>query len=196
MSRKATLPYCARNLARIPANRKHFKEGEMSEPQASRPHWPDAPQDPPDATTGLKPWSWALERLEKSHNYWIATSRPGGRPHLMLVWGIWWQEAFWFSTGPRTRKAKNIATQSHCVIGTEKADEAVILEGAAQEIKDGAVWKQLGEVYDRKYGGNLLPLLESSGGSVFRVAPKTAFAQDEHAENFVDAVTRWTFPAS
>ncbi len=168
----------------------------MSEPQASRPHWPDALQNPPDATTGLKPWSWALERLEKSHNYWIATARPEGRPHLMLVWGVWWQEAFWFSTGPRTRKAKNISARPQCVIATEKADEAVILEGATQEIDDRATWKQFGEVYDRKYGGNLLQLLESSGGCVFRVVPQTAFAQDEHAENFVQAVTRWTFAPS
>jgi hypothetical protein len=168
----------------------------MSEPQASRPHWPDALQNPPDATEGLKPWSWALERLEKSHNYWIATSRPEGRPHLMLVWGIWWQEAFWFSTGRRTRKAKNIAADAHCVIGTEKADEAVILEGVAQEITDRAIWKPIVEIYNRKYGGDVGPLLETSNSCVFRVAPQTAFAQDEHAENFVDAVTRWTFPAS
>jgi hypothetical protein len=168
----------------------------MSEPQASRPQWPDALQEPSDATTGLKPWSWALERLEKSHNYWIATSRPDGRPHLMVVWGIWWEEALWFSTGRRTRKAKNIAANAHCVIGTEKADEAVILEGVAQEITDRAIWKQIVEIYNRKYGGDVGPLLETSNSCVFRVASQTAFAQDEHAENFVDAVTRWTFPAS
>jgi hypothetical protein len=165
----------------------------MIEPKRSRPHWPDAVQNLPDQTTGLKPWSWALERLENSHNYWIATSRPEGLPHLMLVWGIWWQDAFWFSTGPRTRKAKNIASHPGCVIGTEKADEAVILEGTVEEIKDRAVWKQLVEIYNRKYGGDVGPLLESSGGSVFRVVPKVVFAQDEHAENFVDAVTRWHF---
>ena len=108
----------------------------MIEPRASRPYWPDALQNPPDATSGLKPWSWALERLEKSHNYWISTARPDGRPHLMVVWGIWWEDAFWFSTGPHTRKAKNIESKPYCIIATEKADEAVILEGVVQEIKD------------------------------------------------------------
>src|SRR6266446_7199 len=107
----------------------------MLEPKSSRPHWPDAVQDPSKDLSGLKPWPWALERLEKSHNYWISTTRPDGRPHLMIVWGIWWQDAFWFSTGPRTRKAKNIAADPHVVIGTEKADEAVILEGTAEEIR-------------------------------------------------------------
>src|SRR5947207_15575370 len=114
----------------------HSERTPMPEPKASRPHWPDALQNPSNDLSGLKPWSWALERLEKSHNYWIATSRPDGRPHLMVVWGIWWQDAFWFSTGPRTRKAKNIAAVPQVVIGTEDAGEAVILEGRAEEITD------------------------------------------------------------
>jgi hypothetical protein len=165
----------------------------MSEPKVGRPHWPDAISNPSDDLSALKSWNWAVERLEKSHNYWISTARPDGRPHLMVVWGIWWNGAFWFSTGPKTRKAKNIAAQPHCVFGTEKADEAVIVEGRATEITDRAQWKRMGEVYDKKYGGKLLPMLDSSGGSVFRIEPKVAFGQDEHAENYVDAATRWTF---
>ena len=111
----------------------------------------------------------------------------------MVVWGMWWQDAFWFTTGARTRKAKNIAAAPYCVIGTEKADEAVILEGLAQPIHDRAIWKQLVEIYNRKYGGDLGPLLEGSNSYVFRVHPKVVFGQDEHAENFSEAATRWTF---
>jgi Pyridoxamine 5'-phosphate oxidase len=165
----------------------------MLEPRVSRPYWPDALAKPSADISTLKTWSWALERLEKSHNYWIATSRPDRRPHLMVVWGIWWQDAFWFSTGPRTRKAKNIAAHPHVVIGTDAADEAVILEGLAEEIIDRSVWKQLAHVYNRKYGGDIEPLLMASDGCVFRVQPQVAFGQDEHAENFADAVTRWQF---
>jgi hypothetical protein len=165
----------------------------MSEPTRSRPYWPDYAAMPRDATVGLKPWSWALERLEKSHNYWIATSRADGRPHLMLVWGVWWENALWFSTGPNTRKAKNIAANRFCSIGTERADEAVILEGIPLEITDRAVWKRLAAVYNTKYGGDVEPLLLSSGGNVYRVEPQTAFAQDEHAANFAESVTRWRF---
>jgi Pyridoxamine 5'-phosphate oxidase len=168
----------------------------MLQPKASRPYWPDALSNTTNTTSGLKPWSWALERLESSHNYWIATSRAGGQPHLMLIWGIWWQDAFWFSTGPHTRKAKNLAGNPQCVIGTEKADEAVIVEGTVQEVKDRAVWKRLIEIYNRKYGGDLGPLLESSGSLIYRVAPRVVFGQDEHAENFTEAVTRWTIANS
>jgi hypothetical protein len=165
----------------------------MPEPKASHPYWPDA-LEKRTTSDSLKPWSWALERLENSHNYWIATSRPDGQPHLMVVWGIWWQDSFWFSTGSRTRKARNLSANPRCAVGTEKADEAVILEGTAQEVSDRTVWKQLIGIYNRKYGGDLGPLLESSGSFVYRVAPHTVFGQDENAENFAEAVTRWTFP--
>jgi hypothetical protein len=111
----------------------------------------------------------------------------------MVVWGVWWQDSFWFSTGRQTRKAKNLGDNPHCVIGTEKADEAVILEGTAEAVPDRAAWKQLIEIYNFKYGGDLAPLPESSGSLDFRVTPQTVFGQDEHAENFTEAVTRWTF---
>lgn len=165
----------------------------MSQPQSSRPYWPDALTSTTHPTKGLKPWSWADERLEKSHNYWIATSRPDGRPHLMLVWGVWWDGAFWFTTGPKTRKSKNLASEPHCAIGTDKADEAVIVEGIAEETTDRAVWKKFAAVYDRKYSEDIMRLLESSSGSVFRVKPTIAFGQDEHAENFAESATRWRF---
>ena len=165
----------------------------MNEPKRSRPYWPDALQNATSDTSGLKSWDWAVQRLEQSHNYWLATSRADGRPHLMLVWGLWWQDAFWFSTGLRTRKARNIFSNPRCVVATDKADEAVILEGAAKEVSDRAVWKELIPIYNRKYGGDIGPLLEGSGSTIFRVTPEVVFAQDEHAENFTDAVTRWTF---
>ena len=117
----------------------------------------------------------------------------------MVIWGIWWDGAFWFSTGPKRARRKISPLSRIVCIGTEKADEAVIVEGTATEITDRAEWKRMGEFYDKKYGGKLLPLLESSGGSVFRIEPKVAFGQDEHAEDFVqaatklDVLTKWTF---
>ncbi len=168
----------------------------MKEPTASRPYWPDALQETPHPTRGLKPWAWAIERLEKSHNYWIATSRPEGRPHLMLVWGVWFEDAFWFSTGSRTRKMKNLAAHAECVIGTEDADEAVIVEGVARQVEDAEAKKRLVAVYNQKYGGDIGTLLESHSGFVIRVEPRVAFGFDEHAKNFTEAATRWVIDHS
>ena len=76
-------------------------------PKASRPHMPG--YGLPAGTKGLLSWQWAEQRLKKSHNYWISTVRPDCTPHLMIVWGLWLNGAFYFSSGAQSRKAKNLA---------------------------------------------------------------------------------------
>ncbi len=53
-----------------------------TEPKASRPHMPG--YGLPKGRKGLLPWKWALERLQNSHNYWIATTRADSSPHVMV----------------------------------------------------------------------------------------------------------------
>ena len=56
-------------------------------PKSSRPHMPG--YGLPKGSKGLLPWTWAEQRLKKSHNYWITTVKPEGAPHTMVVWGLW-----------------------------------------------------------------------------------------------------------
>jgi hypothetical protein len=99
------------------------------EPVASRPSMPGYGILPADAGGGLLPWDWAVERLQRAHNYWVATTRPDGAPHLAAVWGVWFDGAVCFSTGGRSRKARNLAAEPRCVVTPESAGESVVLEG-------------------------------------------------------------------
>lgn len=90
----------------------------------------------PTDAEGLLPWDWAERRLLASHVYWLATTRPDGRPHLMPIWGLWLDRVFYFSTGRQSRKARNLERNAHCVVATEQALEAVVVEGTANEIMD------------------------------------------------------------
>src|SRR4030081_968866 len=111
----------------MPARKKKLSPN--AKPRASRPHMPG--YGLPTAGTGLLPWSWAEQRLKKSHNYWITTVKPDGSPHTMVVWGLWIDGQFLFSTGRKSRKARNLAKNPNCVVSTEHAHEAVIVEGTA-----------------------------------------------------------------
>ena len=73
----------------------------MSDPLSERPKMSayGVPADP----TGLLPWTWALEHLHASHNFWLATTRPDGRPHLMPLWGLWDDDALYVSTAGSSR---------------------------------------------------------------------------------------------
>ena len=141
----------------------------------------------PLAMEGSLPWEWANERLMNSHNYLITTVRPDGSPHSMVVWGIWLENAYYFSTGATTRKAKNLAANPNCVVCNENVDEAVIVEGKARQLTVPEVPEAAFALYLKKYGWKLDPEM----GPVFKVTPRVVFAMPEKL--FPAGATRWLF---
>jgi hypothetical protein len=154
-------------------------------PKASRPHMPG--YGLPKGTKGLLPWKWAEDRLKKSHNYWITTVRPDGSPHTMVVWGLWLEGAFYFSTGKQSRKARNLAENPRCIVATERAEEAVIMEGEAHLTKDTPQLKFFAN-YQKKYKWDMSAMQEEP---VYQVRPQRAFGLYE--KKFMGAATRWKF---
>ena len=86
---------------------------------------------PANEGRGLLDWSWAEERLRGRYIWWLATTRPDGRPHLMPVWAVWVGDGVGFSTGADSRKAKNLAHNPFVTIVPERGVESVIVEGEA-----------------------------------------------------------------
>jgi len=170
------------------------KNAKRSSPKASRPHAPG--YGFPKGKKGLLPWSWAEQRLKKSHNYWITTVKADGSPHgvsphTMVVWGLWQDGRFLFSTGSTSRKARNLAANKHCIVCTEDAHEAVIVEGVA-EIADVAARRRLIPAYQRKYKFDLSSMKDdmlSMKEPVFAVRPRVVFGLWE--KHFQNKSTRW-----
>jgi PPOX class probable F420-dependent enzyme len=135
-----------------------------------------------DAGAGLLPWSWAEERLRSSHAYWVATVRPDGRPHAMAVWGAWHDGRLVFSTGGRSRKARNLAAEARCTVTTGDPTEPVVVEGVAEVL--GAAGDAARRAYEEKYGS-------SPPDPLFAVRPHVVFGLIE--DSFTDTATRWTF---
>jgi hypothetical protein len=148
----------------------------------------------PKGNKGLLRWKWTEDRLKKSHNYWITTVKPEGSRIPMVVWGLWLDGEFLFSTGRRSRKARNLAGNQHCVVCTEKASEAVILEGRAEEVADVALRRKFLALYQRKYAWDMSSFEEdilSLKEPIYAVRPVVAFGLDE--KKFLNAATRWRF---
>ena len=160
-------------------------------PKASRPQ--AAGYGFPESSKGLLAWSWGEQRLKKSHNYWITTVKPDGSPHTMVVWGMWQDGRLLFSTGSKSRKARNLQENPNCIVCTENAAEAVIVEGVA-EIADVAARKKLLPAYERKYKFDLSTMKDdilSMKEPVFAVRPRVVFAMWE--KYFQSKSTRWKF---
>lgn len=132
------------------------------------------------------PWTFAEDRLEKSHNYWICSTRQDGRPHSIPVWGIWLNGAFYFSTDPDSRKARNLKANPAISVHVESGDEPVILEGRIETVK---LDKKLDAAYHAKYKMHLIgmpmPMV------IFRLRPKTVLAWRE--KDFGTSATKWQF---
>ena len=163
----------------------------MADPKRSRPYMPgygllDAAQG-----TGLLPWSWAVERLERSHDYWVATIRPDGRPHMMPVWGIWLEDAVWFSSSRGSRKARNLDANPNCTITTDNAYEPVIVEGAGVRLTDLSTVTRFVAAINQKYTDYSVDFFNPDRNACFQVRPTWAFGLIE--SDFTGSPTRWIF---
>jgi len=151
-------------------------------------------QELPKTRKGLLPWKWAEERLEKSRQYWIATVRPDGRPHVMVIWALWLDGVLYFSTGKNSRKAKNLALNRHCTMCTQDGAEAVIIEGVVETERDPRQIRRFIRLYEKKYKWKLGELAESLitlKDPVLYLVPTLGFGLWE--KKFATTATRWIF---
>lgn len=148
----------------------------------------------PKSKKGLLPWKWAEQRLNKSRQYWIATTRPDGRPHVMVIWALWMDGLLYFSTGKDSVKARNLAKNPHCTMCAEKADEAVILEGIVETERDVEHIREFIRRYEKKYDWELGEMAEgllSLKDPVFILRPSVGFGLWE--KKFAPTATKWVF---
>jgi len=139
------------------------------------------------------PWKWATERLSRARNYWIATTRPEGQPHSRPVWGVWLDDAFYFSTG--SLAAQNLAANPAITVHLESGSEVVIIEGAAELVGDAGLVERVVSLYNQKYNWVMDP--NNLPGPFYAVRPRVAFGwlSDESGLDggsaFHGTATRW-----
>lgn len=156
-------------------------------PVASRPVLP-ASYGVKTSSKGLLDWDWADDRMTKSNNYVVVTVYPEGRPHAMGMHGMWFEDAFYFGTGRKTRKARNLAQNPRCIIMNDRLEELVIVEGIAEIVSLADLPKGLSEKNQKKYGW---PLHEGRDSSIYKVRPTKVFGIP--VKQFGNAFTRWKF---
>ena len=95
------------------------------------------------------PWTRALEQLEAgfAKSFWLATTRPDARPHLTGVGALWVDGVFYFTSGPETRKSRNLAENPNCVLSASLANLDLVVEGRAVRITDKETLERLAQRY-------------------------------------------------
>ena len=162
----------------------------MSSPEASRPRFHKSYGIwAADEGAGLLDWDWAAERLERAHNYWVASASSAGRPHAAPIWGLWLEGVFYFSTARGSRKGVNLAENPIAVVHLESGDEVVIVEGPVEEVSARKELDRLAAAYGEKY--TLEITFEDPGSVVYALRPERAFAWRE--QDYPESATRFTF---
>lgn len=142
--------------------------------------------------TGLLPWSWAEERLARSHDYWLATVTPSGVPHLMPVWAVWHEGKLWFSSSNGSRKARNLTEEPRCTMSTEDPLEPVVVSGRARRVTGRHDLEAMVAAENAKYGTDYtIEMVDPASNSVFALSPEWVFALD--SKDFTGSPTRFTF---
>ncbi|MDP9493761.1 MAG: pyridoxamine 5'-phosphate oxidase family protein [Actinomycetota bacterium] len=101
----------------------------------------------------LLDWKTAESRLIESLHYWLSTTRPDGRPHVVPRWGVWIDDKFFYDGSPLTRHARNLDVNPHCALHLEDGYAPTMLEGIST-VPDpitGELGARLSVEYQRKY---------------------------------------------
>jgi nitroimidazol reductase NimA-like FMN-containing flavoprotein (pyridoxamine 5'-phosphate oxidase superfamily) len=106
--------------------------------------------DPPlewDRVTQALDKTKDLEVADAASTYFIATTRPDGRPHVAAVGIVWDDGVFYLVTGPKTQKGKNLARDSRCTVSIGAPGIDIVAEGEATIIRDEDELQRIAELY-------------------------------------------------
>ena len=128
--------------------------------------------------------------------YFLATVDTTGKPHAMPVWGVWFGDSFFFSTGKQSRKSRNLAVNARCSVAMEVASgprpkkgqvkDALVFEGVAELVTEPRTRKKFSAIYEDKYAWDM----EGFEEPVYRVRPQVVFGL---TSNMTETATRWRF---
>jgi uncharacterized protein (TIGR02246 family) len=121
------------------------------------------------------------------HTLWLTTSNPDGSPHVMPLGVISIDGSWYFSSGPATRKSRNVARDPRCVISVATHAFDLVVEGTAERVVDLTELQTVADAFavqgwSPKVAGDALtaefsaPSAGPPPWNVYRVVPSRVFA--------------------
>ena len=156
----------------------------MKPTKITRPTFPKGYVDNPISEVA---WEYVEERLIRSVNYWLCSTRPNGHPHVIPRWGVFVDGKFYYDGSPETRHAQNIAQNPNVTLHLESGSEVVIMDGTSKVA--GKPSAELAQILSREYkakysnqGYSPEPNQWNDGG-LYVFAPRQCLAWTKFAED-------------
>lgn len=152
------------------------------------------------------PWSRVADALGSTSippevPCFLGTVRPDGRPHSAGVGVALYGDDLYFTSGPGTRKARNLNANPACTLSLRLPAVDVVFEGEARRVVDqdtlarvAAVFREGGWPAQADGEAITAPYSAQSAGPapwhLYRFTPRTAFAVGLRAPH---GASRWRF---
>lgn len=99
------------------------------------------------------PWSrardiLALGSLGPGVTHFLGTLHPDGRPQAAGVGAIWLDGDLYFTSGPGTRKSRNLAANPLCTISARLDGIDLVFEGSAAMVSDRPTLERAAAIYN------------------------------------------------
>jgi hypothetical protein len=89
----------------------------------------------------------AASATQSGITFFLGTVRPDGRPHAAGIGALWLDGNVYFTAGPATRKARNLAANPACTISVKLEGIDLILEGEAIRVTDQPTLEAAARLY-------------------------------------------------
>jgi hypothetical protein len=121
------------------------------------------------------------------HTTWLTTINPDGIPHVTPLGAIQVEGVWYFTSGPATRKSRNLDANPRCVISVATRPFDLVIEGTAKRVADPAELRTVAATYNGQgwpavVDGDALTAEYSAPSAgpppwhVYKIRPATVFA--------------------
>ncbi|TDO35181.1 nitroimidazol reductase NimA-like FMN-containing flavoprotein (pyridoxamine 5'-phosphate oxidase superfamily) [Kribbella sp. VKM Ac-2527] len=141
-------------------------------------------------TTKTLSWESVRAQLTEAKQYWLATNRANGSPHLVPVDGLWIDDLLYYGGSPETVHVRMVRADPHVTVHLPDPWKVVVVEGEVRVTKPSPELAQrLADHANEKYAEYGMQYDASSYSEPGVLHPRRVIAWS----SFPKDATRFTF---
>ncbi len=94
-------------------------------------------------------------RLGRELTLWLATTSADGRPHLVPVWFVWFDDKLYVCVTTDSQEMANMQTNRHAAVAAPDTADVLIVEGAVN-FPRGETIDRVAQYFFDKYGWDMM----------------------------------------
>jgi nitroimidazol reductase NimA-like FMN-containing flavoprotein (pyridoxamine 5'-phosphate oxidase superfamily) len=128
-------------------------------------------------TTTTQDWADVRARLEAAKQYWVATNRRDGSPHVVPVDGLWVDDVLYYGGSPETFHVRTARANPHVTIHLPDPWNVVVVEGEVRLFGPSVEFAQrLADLANVKYAEYGMEFDANSYSDPFALSPRRVLA--------------------